>query len=66
MGRLDGKVIVVTGGGRGFGRAYCLRMAAEGATVAIAEMDEETAKSTQAEIAENGGRAFAYPSGRAG
>ena len=61
MGRLDGKVIVVTGGGRGFGRAYCLRMAAEGATVAIADMDEETAKSTQAEIAGNGGRAFAYP-----
>ena len=61
MGRLDGKVIVVTGGGRGFGRAYCLRMAAEGATMAIADIDEETAKSTQAEIAGNGGRAFAYP-----
>lgn len=61
MGRLDGKVIVVTGGGRGFGRAYSLRLASEGATVAIAEMDEETARSTQVAIEESGSRAFVYP-----
>lgn len=60
MGRLDGKVIVVTGGGRGFGRAYSLGLAREGATVAIAEMNQEDAKGTQAAVEELGGRAVIY------
>ncbi|MDQ3470153.1 MAG: SDR family NAD(P)-dependent oxidoreductase, partial [Actinomycetota bacterium] len=32
-GRLDGKVVLVTGAARGLGRAYCERAAAEGAQV---------------------------------
>ena len=59
MARLDGKVIVVTGGGRGFGRAYCLGLAREGATVVVAELDQNTAHQTEAAVAELGGHALA-------
>jgi NAD(P)-dependent dehydrogenase (short-subunit alcohol dehydrogenase family) len=50
---LEGKVIIVTGGASGIGRATCLLAAREGASVAIAdinlEMAEETAKMVKAE-----------------
>ena len=58
MGRLDGRVMVVTGGGRGFGRAFSLGLAREGAAVVIAELDEESARQTQAAVEELGGRAM--------
>jgi len=40
MSLLDGKVVVVTGGGHGIGRAYCLGIAREGGTAVVADMTE--------------------------
>ena len=61
MARLDGKVVLVTGGGQGFGRAYCLGVAREGATVAVADFNEETAQQTRAMVEDQGGRAIVVP-----
>ena len=44
MSRLSGRTVVVTGGGHGIGKAYCRRLAAEGASVAIAELDGDAAE----------------------
>lgn len=57
--RLAGKVAVVTGAGRGIGRAIALAYAAEGAHVVVADRDADTAKGTTAEIAALGGDALA-------
>ncbi len=54
MGRLAGKTIVVTGGGRGLGRAFAERIALEGANVVIAELDDELGAATAAEIQATG------------
>ena len=51
---------MVKGGGQGFGRAYCLGLAVEGATVAIAEMAEESALETQVAVLELRGHAVVY------
>jgi NAD(P)-dependent dehydrogenase (short-subunit alcohol dehydrogenase family) len=48
---LSGKVVVVTGGGTGIGRALCRRFAAEGArAVVVADLNGETARQVAAEI----------------
>jgi NAD(P)-dependent dehydrogenase (short-subunit alcohol dehydrogenase family) len=52
------KVFVVTGGGSGLGRAYAHRLAAEGARVAIAEIDVRTGVTVKEEIREAGGDAL--------
>lgn len=57
--RLDGTRTIVTGGASGIGRAIALRFAAEGAVVAIADVDGEAARHVVVEIAEAGGQATA-------
>ena len=61
MGDLTGKIAVVTGGGRGIGRAVSLRLAADGATVAVNyRSDSAAAAAVVAEIESKGGRAKAF------
>ena len=50
MGRLEGRVAFVTGAGRGIGAATALRMAEEGARVALADIDTEGCQQVAAEI----------------
>lgn len=54
--RLQGKVAIVTGGGHGIGRAYCLGLAREGAAVVAADIHGEAARQTQGEIEKAGGK----------
>jgi 2-hydroxycyclohexanecarboxyl-CoA dehydrogenase len=56
--RLEGKVVLVTGAAQGIGRAIATRLAAEGARVAIADIDSEAAARTASEIS---GVAIAVP-----
>ena len=46
MGKLDNKVAIVTGAGQGIGRGIAEKLAAEGATVVVTDLNEATAKET--------------------
>jgi 3-oxoacyl-[acyl-carrier protein] reductase len=61
MASQTGKVIIVTGGSRGIGRAIARRLASEGGKVVIAARDRSTLESAAREIISAGGEATAVP-----
>ena len=62
MGKLDSKIAIVTGAGQGIGRAIAAKLAAEGASVAVTDVNEATAKDTAETIA--GGQPDGQSAGR--
>jgi 2-hydroxycyclohexanecarboxyl-CoA dehydrogenase len=58
-GVLDGQVSVITGAGRGLGRAYALAYASEGARVVVNDVDASSAAAVVDEIVASGGEAVA-------
>ncbi len=57
--RFDRRAIYVTGAGHGIGRATALRLAAEGGSIAVSDIDAAAAEAVAGEIAAAGGTAFA-------
>jgi meso-butanediol dehydrogenase / (S,S)-butanediol dehydrogenase / diacetyl reductase len=55
MGRVQDKVVIVTGGAGGIGSEACRAIAAEGGKVLVADLDATAAESVAAEITANGG-----------
>jgi 3-oxoacyl-[acyl-carrier protein] reductase len=49
MGKLDGRVVIVTGAARGLGRAYAKRLAGLGAKVGVADLNLRSYKEFEAE-----------------
>ncbi len=56
---LENKVAIITGGGRGIGRAFALRFAEEGAKLFLPDISLERAESVVKEVKAKGGEAFA-------
>jgi 3-oxoacyl-[acyl-carrier protein] reductase len=58
-GKLDGKVALITGAGRGIGRATALKLSGEGARVVVNDLDAEHVNEVVSEIRSRGGEAVA-------
>lgn len=57
--QLEGKVAIVTGAGQGIGKAIALRLARDGANIAVADVNPETANATAGEVEGLGRKAIA-------
>src|SRR5437588_6178967 len=57
MGRIDGKVAVITGAASGMGKATAIRFAKEGAAVVVTDLNSQGGELTVSECAAAGGRA---------
>ena len=57
--KLDGKVALITGSGRGIGRSIALKLASEGARIVVNDLDNDPAMETVQAIREAGGQAVA-------
>ena len=60
MGQFDGKVALVTGAARGIGQAIALKLAADGADLALCDLKAEWLEETAAKVKELGRRAECY------
>lgn len=58
MGEWEGRTAVITGGGRGFGKAFGTRLAGEGALAVLVDIDGKAAEDAAAEIVTNNGAAI--------
>lgn len=58
-GRLDGRIAVITGAGRGIGRAIAQRFAAEGARVVLVDIDGDSVEAATRSVVDAGGEAIA-------
>ena len=59
-GRLADKIALITGGGSGIGEAICKVFAAEGAMVAVSDINKQTSEKVAQDIVKSGGMAKAY------